>query len=224
MKAAFTTGDPDLQDVNATFAIQTYCENMEEVHENMAMKEGEHHPGLSHVMEASLKLCEQRGADMRCRFKALFVLEKQMTMPFSALSKLWDVDRKVAAATVEMFKQFSLKMSEDKQTWHRRLVDSYVPVETGCRLWWEVDDDGYILANLSRHLAKALDMDFKVLLLVATDDTDDGMEHMYDVLERSWAHLSFDRSQFAFQIFGNVSRAEREKPFTARLLGRMVQF
>eukprot|EP00171_Calliarthron_tuberculosum_P007051 IDg7051t1 len=97
----------DCQD-DASFAIKTYCENMEDIHEDSDGEEYEYHPGLSHVVEASLKICEQRGADMRCRFKALCVLEKQMTMPISALSKLWGVDRKVADKTVETFKQFSL--------------------------------------------------------------------------------------------------------------------
>lgn len=44
------------------------------------------HPGLHHVVTASLKQCEPLASDVDRQFEALCVLEKQMAMPVSVLA------------------------------------------------------------------------------------------------------------------------------------------
>eukprot|EP00171_Calliarthron_tuberculosum_P007492 IDg7492t1 len=104
------------------------------------------YPSLSHVVEASLKHCEQWRQGMRKHFQSFCVLQKQANIPIKSLSRLWDVSFQDAKDIVEKFEEASLlrleacgeetgirlhdlvlklcqgKVEDDeRRSWHRRL-------------------------------------------------------------------------------------------------------
>ena len=119
---------------------------------------------------------------------------------------------------------------------YRLTLDDSNATETHLASWWKVQDDGYVSENLSRHLVAsgslkqlemllsdvrwtlrryemggwaALDLDFKRLLVAQTGLQKNEMRKLHSLLKRCWSVLSRDRSLFAFNVFGNLSKRER---------------
>lgn len=78
---------------NPTFAVKEYFERVDLLKQSYERAVGEH-PELRHLVEASIRQCWRFVPDVDDPFKALYVLENQMTMPIGVMAQMWGVDTK----------------------------------------------------------------------------------------------------------------------------------
>eukprot|EP00171_Calliarthron_tuberculosum_P006675 IDg6675t1 len=163
-----------------SLAIKHYCERLERFIKNRVDAELPDYPCLSHVIHASLKHCEQWRQDVRKLFEALCVLQRQAKIPVRSLSRLWGAGLEETTDIVEKLEEASLVRLEpcgeetglrlhdlvltlcqgmvdhdERRSWHRRLCESYSACLPEVGAWWDVEDDRYIMGNLSRHLIES---------------------------------------------------------------------
>ena len=114
--------------------------------------------------------------------------------------------------------------------------------------WWRLKDNGYIYANLSRHMVKcgqrqalvnllsdvrwtirrvdvggwlALEIDFQ-LLLADSDYAD--MRQVYEGLKRQWFEVSKEKRFLGYFIGGSLSGRERKNKYTAMYIDSITKY
>eukprot|EP00171_Calliarthron_tuberculosum_P001520 IDg1520t1 len=138
---------------------------------------------------------------------------------------------------------------------HKRIVEAYSEqltergckeeeVDEKCRPWWDVVDDGYVFAHLSRHLALcdasrelefllcdirwtmrrmkfgewvSFNVDFERLFR-HVKQVGSGMRRVHKVLQESWSYARERHNVLAFYVFAHLSQEERDEKDMARLL------
>eukprot|EP00171_Calliarthron_tuberculosum_P012731 IDg12731t1 len=78
-------------------------------------------------------------------------------MEEASLVKLEPLGEETGLRLHDMVLKLCREMVQDdeRQLWHRRLCDSYLPSLGEVGAWWDVEDDSYIMGNLSRHLIES---------------------------------------------------------------------
>ena len=128
---------------------------------------------------------------------------------------------------------------------YRSTLEDGKEMETQSMDWWEVKDDGYVYENLSRHLVASgcwtglealvsdvrwtlrrfemggrsgLDTDFKRLREVLSSPDKGHMHKLHLLIKRSWHWLRRDQTLFAYEVFGYLSRQERQSKYVSEYL------
>ncbi len=130
-------------------------------------------------------------------------------------------------------------LKRSKSAW----IDEQIPT---IGEWWSLKDNGYVYANLSRHMVKcserqalanllsdarwtlrrvdvggwlALAIDFQLLL---ADSAYAGMRQLYEVLKRHWSEVSKEEQLLTYYIGGSLSGRERKNKYTAMYIDSMT--
>eukprot|EP00171_Calliarthron_tuberculosum_P006677 IDg6677t1 len=130
---------------NTCSAIKHYCERLERFFGKKGDAPLPDYPCLSHVIEASLNHCEQwrqDATDIVEKFEEASLVRLEPCGEETGL-RLHDLVLKLCRGMVQ---------DDERRSWHRRLCESYSSRLPELQAWWNVEDDSYIMANLSRHL------------------------------------------------------------------------
>lgn len=111
--------------------------------------------------------------DMRSVINSFCILEKQGKIKSPKMENIWKYEEKASSRILEntisgienigmndlVLEIINNRSSEkEKEKWTANLLDSYnVGQAKGkkCRNWWDVQDDGYIMKHLARHLRQS---------------------------------------------------------------------
>ena len=94
---------------SAAFAVNKYWTSLRDCNVPSSNKTNDAHPGLEHVVSASLKECERWGRscgrhhEMNRMFESLCVLEKQTLITESALKSLWELGEREVGEVIGKF-------------------------------------------------------------------------------------------------------------------------
>ena len=146
---------------------------------------------------------------------------------------------------------------EEEEDWHLKLIFSYrltlkdgKEVETDQKDWGNVEDDGCVYVNFSRHLVASglrieletllcdvrwtlrrygmggwapLDMDFKRLLADRVGSEGHGIRKLHSLFKRCWDWLRSDQSLFVFYVFRHLSKQDRQERCVSEYLKSVTE-
>ena len=131
-------------------------------------------------------------------------------------------------------------LKRSKSAW----IDEQIPT---IGEWWSLKDNGYVYANLSRHMVKcserqalanllsdarwtlrrvdvggwlALQIDFQLLL---RDSAYADVSQVYEVLKRHWCEVSEDKRFLGYVIGGSLSVKDHKNKYTAMYIDSMTE-